>query len=333
LILFGTIWAAQRNFKLLLFFSKFKLLFVLSTNIFLISLLEPEWIGDHKMNEKGKLWDTDVDLKQKNRKRFEDFENWYHGEEWFCRFKIRLEKGKSEKQIRVDRELYEAVGDDGVKPDLAKIKKLVEIENATVDHWVGSGEWNAIRMAIYNGDKDQGEAVIYLLGKNPKFMNKSGVGWRMSMLEYAIILERKEIVDYLIKQKGDKRPIYGFLLRAGKQTKDRKIEIIRLIDSSYQMAKIIKNDFKRIREDGEFNYVRKNLEILFNYCSSKSPDFLETVFGKSYNIKDPLSWRYKSGQNTHWFVEFMSKENMDKGRWKVKKNGNQFQVEIKSLKN
>ena len=243
--------------------------------------------------------------------------------------KVRI-LNKTEKQKDLDRKLFEEVGPwfpvNGIKskPDLKKIKMLIK-SGATIDHWVARGGRNAIHMAIRNNSRESEEVAKYLILENLNFQNKSGFGY-LSSLEAAILENNKEMAKWIIEMKQNQNPIYAFLRLARNQTKEEKIQLLEMIDQNYSIAKIIKSDFKRIRENGRFNNerVRRNLTILFHFCSSKSPDFLLKVFGESYSIKDPLCWRYKSGRNYFWFVEWMKKENMETGKWKIQNIRNRF---------
>ena len=182
-------------------------------------------------------------------------------------------------------------------------------------------------MAIRNNSRESEEVAKYLILENLNFRNKSGFGYESS-LELAIYWNNREMAKWIIEMKQNQNPIYAFLRSAEDQTKEEKIKLLEMIEKNYSIAKIIKSDFKQIREDGQFNdkYVRINLPILFQYCGSKGDDFLSKVFGQSYSLKDPLCWRFKNGQKYCWFVEWMTKEKMETGKWRIKNNTTNFEV-------
>ena len=245
--------------------------------------------------------------------------------------KLRLEN-KTENQKDLDRKLFEEIGSrrpvNGIKskPVLKKIKMLIK-SGATIDHCVARGMWNAIHMAMSNNKRESEEVAKYLFLENLNFQNKSGFGY-LSSLEAAILENNKEMAKWIIEMKQNQNPIYAFLNCATEQTKEEKINLLEMIEKNYSIAKIIKSDFKQIREHGQFNnkHVRKNLPILFQYCGSKGDDFLSKVFGQSCSLKDSLCWRFKNGQKYSWFVEWMTKEKMETGKWRIKNNTTNIEV-------
>ena len=109
--------------------------------------------------------------------------------------------------------------------------------------------------------------------------------------------------------KHSKNPIYSFLTNAYKQTDDEKIIILKEIEKYYNLSKLIKEDLKQIGNEGKFNdyNVRRNLPILFDFCKSKSSEFLEECFGKSYQIQNPITWRFQKENKLHWVAEEIQK--------------------------
>ena len=291
--------------------------------------IEPPWIGSNQLNPKGRYWSSDVNQNPENIRNYETYERSYQSEEWWIKMKRRLEK-KTEAQIDLDRKLFEEVGSNvpingrEAKPDLAEIKKLVK-SGATIDHWVGGGYDNAIQLAVANNSVPVAE---FLLLENMNFINNMFGIYVKTPLGRAIWCKNENMANMIIGIKHDQHPIYTFLTEAITQTKEQKNRILEAIGQNYPMAKTIKSDFKKIREGGKFNNetVQINLSILFDHCRSKGDDYLFQIFGQSYSIKDPLCWRYKSGQHYFWFAEWMTKEKMETGKWTIKNNRTHFKV-------
>ena len=127
--------------------------------------------------------------------------------------------------------------------------------------------------------------------------------------------------------KSAKDPIYTFLRRASSQTEDEKLELVEEIEKNYNFSKLIKEDFKKIKDRGQFNdsSIRRNLPILFKYCKSKNVEFLEECFGKSYEIRNPLGWRFKTGNKHYWVAEEIQKT-FTNGKVSMENSGNGIEV-------
>ena len=84
------------------------------------------------------------------------------------------------------------------------------------------------------------------------------------------------------------------------------MNILEEIRRNYNFSKILKEDLKQIKDQGEFDNdkIRSNLPTLSNFWKSRN---LEECFGKSYNIGNPIAWRFKSGNKYHWVAEEIQK--------------------------
>jgi len=138
----------------------------------------------------------------------------------------------------------------------------------------------------------------------------------------------------IIQTKTPMNPIYSFLCHSWKQTKAEKLEILKTIDEFYNLSKVIHTDLYQIRKDGRFlwgEYVRPNLTILFDFCGSKGKKYLLKVFGKSYSITSPLSWRFERRKHFTWVALEMVNRNFKNGKCSIEHQGNQFQVIINGI--
>jgi len=226
--------------------------------------------------------------------------------------KIRI-KNKTEKQKDLDRRLAEEIGEPNKDPimDLEKIKNLVK-EGAKMDHWVEYGygdRWNAIQLASRN-KSDKNDEIIYFLSKQFDFVTKEE-DWN-SPLSIALYWGKTQRSKKLIEKTSLKNPVFAFLLNAGRWTEipdEEKLEILDQIETNYNLAKVIKEDLKQIQDQGKFGdyNVRKNLPVLFKFCKRKSSSFLEEVFGKSYDLNEPITWRFTKNGKFKWVAEEVQK--------------------------
>ena len=220
-------------------------------------------------------------------------------------------KNKTEKQKDLDRRLVEEIGDSELDPimDLEKIKSLVR-GGAEMDHWVEyAGRCNAIQLASRNRS-DKNNEIIYFLSKKFDFVTKEeGVE---SPLSDALYFGKTQRSKKLVETKCLENPVFAFLLSAGKITSipdDEKLEIIDQIETTHNLAKVIKEDLKQIQDRGKFgdSDVRRNLPALFKFCKRKSSSFLEEVFGKSYDLNAPITWRFTKNGTFKWVAEEIQK--------------------------
>jgi len=112
----------------------------------------------------------------------------------------------------------------------------------------------------------------------------------------------------ILRTQTVKDPIYTFLRTARKQTENEKMELLEEIKNNYNFSKLVKEDFKEIKDQGQFinSNVLQNLPILYKFCKSKNVE-LEECFGKSYNITNPIGWRFETRNKHHWVVEEIQK--------------------------
>jgi len=266
---------------------------------------------------------------------FDYFESHYAGQKWWEDMKNRI-KNKTEMQKDLDRKLIEEIGNPKENPkiNLSEIKKLVE-RGATIDHWVEyyglpGSRLNAVMLAADNESDEATELICYLI-QQFDFIKTDERGGYYSPLGRSIENGYSERTKLILETKTAKDPIYAFLRRAICQMEDEifheKLELLEQIQKSYNFSKFIKEDLKKIKDKGEFNnpYVRRNLPILLKFCKSKNVEFLEECFGKSYEIKNPISWRFKSGYKHHWVAEEI-KKTFKTGKVSIENVQNQIKV-------
>jgi len=256
------------------------------------------------------------------------YENIYAGQKWWEDMKNRM-KNKTDIQKDLDRKLIEEIGNPIKKPKInfSEIKKLVE-RGATIDHWVETdgGRENAVLLAGWNGSDEATETICYLIQKFD-FIKTEEEGDYGSPLGRSIYNGYSKRTKSILETKTAKDPIYVFLRRATwRQTEDEKLELLEEIQKSYNFSKLIKEDLKKIKDEGQFNdsRVRQNLPILFKFCKTKNVE-LEECFGKSYNITNPIGWRFKSGNKHHWVAEEIQKT-FKNGKVSIENLQNQIKV-------
>ena len=259
---------------------------------------------------------------------FDLYERYYAGQKWWEDMKNRM-KNKTEIQKDLDRKLIEEIGNPKEKPkiNLSEIKKLVE-QGATIDHWVevGGSRFNAVMLAGLNRSDEATETICYLI-QQFDFIKTDGRNYCDSPLGTSIDYGYSKRTKLILETKTAKDPIYTFLRWANKQTEDEKMVLLKQIEKSYNFSKLIKDDLKKIKDKGQFNDsdIRANLSILFKFCKSKNIEFLEECFGKSYEIKNPISWRFKSGYKHHWVAEEI-KKTFKTGKVSIENLQNQIKV-------
>lgn len=100
------------------------------------------------------------------------------------------------------------------------------------------------------------------------------------------------------------------------------------MDEVYNLSSLIKEDLRQLGSEREFNQeqVQINLHVLFEYCSEKSTNFLQDCFGRSYKIKDPITWRFKNGDRYNWLVATISGLGFKTGKVVIENCGMSIQV-------
>ena len=242
---------------------------------------------------------------------YDKFEKNYNGQKWWEEMKQRR-KNKTEEQKDLDRKLVQHIGEvtNNLRMiNLTEIKKLVD-QGAQIDHWVefAGGRYNAIQLAANNGSDEAVEAVIYLLNTF-NFIPKELGNDYSSPLALSIFNGYSKMAKEIIKIKKSKNPIYSFLRWSlFSITDDEKLNSFEEIRRNYNFSKILKEDLKLIKDHGQFDQdvILTNLSTLFNFCKSKNIN-LEECLGKSYNIGNPIAWRFKSGNTNHWVAEEIQK--------------------------
>ena len=290
--------------------------------------IEPVWDGPNKLNKTGNCYESNLE----GQLGYEYYEKLYSGHKWWENMKIRM-KNKNEKQKDLDRRLVEAIGDPIKQPimDLEKIKNLVK-QGAQMDHWVEDGvvgsRRNAIQLASWNRS-DKNDEIIYFLSKQFDFVTKEED--LQSPLSRALMYDQTQRSKKLIEKRSLENPVFAFLLNAGGWkntiTDEEKLEILDQIGTNYNLAKVIKEDLKQIQDRGKFgdSDVRKNLPVLFKFCKRKSSSFLEEVFGKSYDINEPMTWRFTKTGKFKWVAEEIQKRYKN-GTITIKNDNNSLKV-------
>ena len=242
-------------------------------------------------------------------------------------------KNKTEKQKDLDRKLVQQIGDPRKKAriNLSEIKKLVK-QGATIDHWVeyDYARWNAVQLAAENGSDEAIEAGLLLIEHFDFIQTERGDDYYYSSpLGISIYNGHSKMAKEIIKMKKSKNPIYSFLRWADKDTtEDEKMKILEEIEKSFNFSKLLKEDLKQIRDEGKFgtDRIRSNLRDLFKFCKSKNVS-LEKCFGKSYEIKDPITWRYKIGNKHQWVAEKILKD-FENGPVSIQNSKNKIKVQF-----
>ena len=235
---------------------------------------------------------------------YDYYEKYYKGQKWWEEMKQRR-KTKTIKQKELDRKLVQQIGYWRNKPiiNLSEIKKLVK-QGAQIDHWVEFGGWkyNAVQLAAENGSDEATKAGMFLIEHFDFIQTERGYCY--SPLGISINWGHLKMAKEIIKMKKSTNPIYSFLRCADYKTDDEKMKILEEIEKSFNFSKFLKEDLKQIKEEGKFgdDHVRSNLRHLFKFCKSKNMN-LEECFGKSYEIKDPITWRFTVGNKHHWVAE------------------------------
>ena len=101
-------------------------------------------------------------------------------------------------------------------------------------------------------------------------------------------------------------PVFLFLTEKRDESRDQKLALLAAIEKIYHLQNVLQKDLIKTRELGKLaeKDVQENLLILFQYCKANGADFIPRVFGQSYSIKRPISWRYKDGKSYRWLTEF-----------------------------
>jgi len=294
------------------------------------------WLEPNKLIENGKGWKNQL---TRSHEKFGEFEKVYKNDPWWREMKERLEN-KDEKQIELDRRLLEQIGErwEG-KANLEEIKELISM-GAQPDHWVEDGYclYNAIMSTVFKDSENEIEIVKLFCEKFPKFGISDRGREDESPLGRSIYWRNNKMAKTILKSKRPINPIYSFLIWSGyavDQSKEEKMEMLKTIDEFYNLSKVIQSDLEQIRKDGKLNYsrVRRNLEVLFDFCRSKGTDYLLKVFGKSYSIKSPLGWRFKKANHFKWVAQEMVNRNFKNGKCSIENMGNDFKVRFKILLN
>lgn len=300
--------------------------------------IEATWIGANKLNPNGRSYKSNLE----GIGGYDYYERYHKGDNWWTEMKKRM-NNKTEEQKDLDRRLVEAVGhswfknENGkeVKPEIniEEVRKLGEM-GATIDHWVErdgyEDRYTAIQLAAWNGSDEATEVLLYLEQKfdfNQKDNRGGDSSFAISMVDG---FQKMSIA--LLKTKKPENPIFSFLYWSFKQTEDEKIELLEKMNETYNFSTLMKKDLRQIQNENRFNYsyVRANLEILFKFCRSKKMN-LENVFGKSYEIDEPISWRYKNGKDFHWVAEEIQKM-FKNGKVDIENSNGTIQVKIAILR-
>ena len=180
----------------------------------------------------------------------------------------------------------------------------------------GNVRYNAIIRAVEKGFI---QTAKYLLEVNETFGNRDAGRWQESPLGWSMFFDYVPMVKMIICTRTPINPIFTFLTRSS-QNRREQLKILRLIDTHYQLAKVIQNDFKQVRESGNFNdeTVRKNLSILYDYCATKDESFMLKIFGQSYSLSNPICWRYKDGKYFKWLARTMIEWQFNEGKCFIK---------------
>jgi len=94
------------------------------------------WIGPHQLNDQSKFYFSQLNKNKENLDKYKWRENNHGGSVWWEEMKSRIEN-KTEKQIDLDRQLIEVIGNpemENRKIDFEKVINLIKM-GSTVDHW------------------------------------------------------------------------------------------------------------------------------------------------------------------------------------------------------
>ena len=275
------------------------------------------WLGPHQLNPQSKFYFSQLNKNKENLEDYNRKEINYGGSVWWEEMKTRMEN-KTEKEIHLDRQLIETVGNpemENRKIDFQKLEKLIKM-GATVDHWTTIFEkgkdghewrWNAIDICLRSNTEDDSKCVE-ILTKNYNW-RKNETKKERSILGGSLWLNKKLIWKRLIKVNETETALVAFLRWSGgyiDTSLEEKMEQIEEVEKRGNFAKEIQTGFKFIKENGMFqdDKIPKNIPILMKFCEQKmEPEFLQRIFGKSFKIEDQITWRYEKNGCRMWMVE------------------------------
>jgi len=273
------------------------------------------WLGPHQLNPQSKFYFSQLNKNKENLEDYNRKEINYGGSVWWEEMKTRMEN-KTEKEIHLDRQLIETVGNpemENRKIDFQKLEKLIKM-GATVDHWTTIFEkgkdghewrWNAIDICLRSNTEDDSKCVEILTKNYNWRKNETKKEW--SILGTSLWLNNKLIWKRLIKSKETETALVAFLRRSDfKSSLEEKMEQIEEIEKRGNFAKEIQTGFKFIKENGLFQdrQISTNIPILMKFCEQKmEPEFLHRIFGKSFKIEDNITWRYENKGRKIWVAE------------------------------
>ena len=133
----------------------------------------------------------------------------------------------------------------------------------------------------------------------------------------------------IIETKIPKNPIFTFLNSAN-GSKSEKLSILAHIDKFYNLAKVVKDDFRQVGDLDKLKekLVRENLKTLLEFCQkTKSPHFLQHVLGQSYQIDEPISWRYQNGNQFEPIVDSLAKKGFATGQISIKRVEDEIHIQ------
>jgi len=89
---------------------------------------------------------------------------------------------------------------------------------------------------------------------------------------------------------------------------------LEIISKYYNITTQIKSAMNKLMETNSFQYgsVKQNLALLVDYCNRNfGENFIKLAIGASYDIKDPICWRYSNNGKKTWVVEELKQFDMN----------------------
>jgi len=115
--------------------------------------------------------------------------------------------------------------------------------------------------------------------------------------------------------KSAKDPIYTFLRRASSQTEDEKLELVEEIEKNYNFSKLIKEDFKKIKDRGQFN---DSSQFYSNIANRKMSNSWKNVLENLTRFVIRSVGDSKPEINTTgWRKKFKKRLQMERFQWKI----------------
>jgi len=242
------------------------------------------------------------------------FRRYYNDQKWWVEMQGRI-RNKTQQQKILDRELMDAIDDPS---DFEEIENLI-FQGAELDHFEDGH--NALQRVIEDDSDESVKVVCYLFECFPGILQKDTGPILDSPLSISIRHGFLAMSLAIVKTRHSKNPIYCYLrAKVHEGFEEQDMELLEDIDRYYNFSKVLKQDLRQIVREGQFNnpHVQRNLPDVFSYCKSKSSEFFAECFGKSYEIRNPITWRFPKRNKLCWVAdELLSRHQTGKYRIRI----------------